>query len=352
VRPLALGSDADAWRLFTQPFEAKFGTLRGGRDWTLAGTPAAGQYDVSALDLETGALRRMTHHPDHDEGIRFTRDEQWAVLHSARTDGRVEFLGLLPRPAYIDWIAFSVHFVAIAGAPGDGLAPGGDPDERDCYVDPWLVDRWFERGSYLGQRLSVPADGWVSIEGNAGGFGWSPDGTKIALIDRRWRGAPEPRETRLRVASLPSRAPIDPADVVPIVPTPEPVWAVRYEEWRVPDTAGVTVIPGKVSGSATIRNAMPSSLQGEIEVVFDDYSDDGRDVLDGFERLRIAGLLLQGAEYSVDLTLRGARSGSMKGTVSYDFVRDVNTGRVVSELDGRVATGPASCFEAGLIPLP
>ncbi len=351
LRSLSLGTDSETWRSFTQPFEAKFGALRGGRDQVGAGTPNAGHYDTSVLDLATGELRRLTRHPDHDEGIRLTRDEEWAVLQSARTDERVEFLGLVPRPPYIDWTAFSIHFVGIAGAPGDGLSPGTDPDERDCYVDPWLIDRWFERGAYVGQRLLRPADGWVSIEGNAGGFGWSPDGTRVALIERSWRDT-SPRRTRLKLATLPNRVPIDPTRVVPIAATPEPDWAIPYANWVVPNTRGLSVIPGRVSGTATLQNEMPNSVQGSLEVVYADYSDDGEHVLDGFERMSIPSLVLFGAEYEVDLALSGAHTGSMRGAISYDFLGDVNTGQVVSELDGRVLTGPRTCFEAGLIPVP
>ena len=350
LRSLALGTDADLWQSFTQPYEAKFGALRGGRDQVEAGTPNAGHYDASVIDLATGEVRRLTRHPDHDEGIRFTRDEEWAVLQSARTDNRTEFLGLVPRPPYLEWTAFSIHFVGIAGAPGDGLSPGTDPNERDCYVDPWLIDRWFERGGYIGQRLLKPAAGWVSIEGNAGGFGFAPDGTRLALIERRWRHATP--ETRLRLAAFPNRLPIPPERVVAITPTPEPDWAIRYADWSVPDTRGVTVIPGKVSGTATVQNDKPNAVQGAIEVVYADYSDDGEHVLDGFERMSIPSLVLFGAEYEVDLVLGGAHTGSMRGAISYDFVGDVNSGEVVSELDGRVLTGPKSCFEAGLIPLP
>jgi hypothetical protein len=348
--PETLGTDAALWRSFTQPFEAKYGALRGGLDWVEAGTPNAGHYDTSVIDLETGALRRLTRHPDHDEGVRFSRDEQWAVLQSGRTDGRVEFLGLLPRPPYIDWIAFSIHFVGIAGAPGDGISPGTDPIERDCYVDPWLLDVWFERGDYIGQRLLRPEDGWVSIEGNAGGFGWSPDATRIALIERRWRY--EEPASRIRIATLASREPLPPAAWVPIVPTPEPTWALRYEDYRVPDTRGVTVIPGAVSGTATLRNDMLNATRGEIEVVFDDYSDDGAHVLDGRELLRIPVIVLEGAEYEVDVALSGAHTGSMRGSILYDFQGDVNAGEVVTEVDGRTAVGPKTCYDAGLIPVP
>jgi hypothetical protein len=349
---LAIGTDSDLWRGTTQPFEAKDAALRGGRDWVIAGTPGAGHYDDSVLDLATGEMRRLTHHPDHDEGLGFTRDEEWVVILSGRTDNRVEFLGLLPRPPYIDWIAFSTHFVGIAGQPSDGLSPGGNPAERDCYLDPWLLDRWFERGDYLGQRLLRPADGWQST---AGGADFAPDGTKLVLTEQRWRRllAPGEREpTRMHVATLPNRAPIPPEKRIATVPTPEPTWAIRYEDWIVPNTVGVTVIPGKVSGTATIDNAMATSVQGRIEVVYDDYSDDGRGVLDGYERLDVPIAILVGADYEVDLTLTGARSGSMKGAIHYDFANDVNTGEVVSELDGRVLTGPKTCYEAGLMPVP
>jgi len=354
--PAGLGTDAEKWRAITQPLEAKFGALRGGRDWVEAGTPNAGHYDTSVLDLATGDLRRLTHHPDHDEGIRCSRDDRWAVLQSSRTDNRVEFLGLLPRPPYVDWIAFSIHFVGIAGAPGEGGAPGGPNAERDCYVDPWLLDTWFERGDYVGQRLLTPTeDGWASIEGNAGGFGWSNDGTRIALIERVWARltpAGEAPTTRIRIATLTSRNPIASEDVVPILPTPEPTWATRYEDYRVPDTAGVTVVPGLVSGTATIRNDMPTAVQGEVEVVYAGYSDDGATFLDGRELLRIPELVLNGAEYEVELGLSGAHVGSMIGSIVYDFVADVNDGWVVSTLDGRVVEGPSTCYDAGLIPIP
>jgi hypothetical protein len=55
LRSLDLDADPDVWRSLTQPFEAKFGALRGGRDWIEAGTPSAGQYDTSVIDLETGS---------------------------------------------------------------------------------------------------------------------------------------------------------------------------------------------------------------------------------------------------------------------------------------------------------
>jgi hypothetical protein len=347
---LVLGNDSATWRKITQPLEAKYGALRGGRDWVIAGTPSAGHYDTSVLDLTSGVMRRLSHHPDHDEGVRFSRDEEWVVLQTGRTDNRIEFLGQLPRPPFIDWIAFSIHFVGIAGQPGDGISPGVDPNERDCYVDPWLLDRWFERGEYVGQRLSKPADGWVSIEGNAGGFGWSPDGTKIALIDRRWRY--EPPATRIRIAHLTSREPMPPEDWVPLVPTPEPTWAIRYEDWRVPNTLGDFVVQGAVSGTATIRNQMGTSVQGYIEVEFDGYSDDGKHVIDGIEWLDIPFLVVSGADYGVDLALTGPHTGSMQGGIAYDFNADVATGEVVSMLDGRVLTGPKTCYDAGLIPLP
>lgn len=350
IQSLVLGTDSDVWRNFTQPFEAKEAAMRGGLDWVMAGTPDAGHYDNFAIDLGSGAVRRMTRHPDHNEGISFTPDEEWAIVSSARTDNRVEFLGLLPRPPYIDWIAFSLHFVAIAGAPSDGLSPGGNSNERDCYLDPWMVDRWFERGDYVGQRLLTPADGWQSA---AGGFEWSPDGTRLSITEIGWRRLNSPPlPGRLRVFTLTNRDPIAPASVVPIVATPDPNWAIRYEDWIVPNTFGVTVIPGKVSGTATITNDFADTLSGSTRVDFANYSDDGASTLDGFEEIRIPVLVTDGAEYEVDLTLSGVRAGSMQGELFYDFVADVNSGEVVSILDGRTLSGPKTCYAAGLIPVP
>jgi hypothetical protein len=148
---------------------------------------------------------------------------------------------------------------------------------------------------------------------------------------------------------LTARAPVDPAAVVPVVPTPEPTWAVRYEDWLAPDTAGTTVIRGQVSGTATLTNDFPAVFSGAIQVEYDRYSDDGESFLDGVERLSIP-LLLAGADYSVDLRLRGRIRGSMKGEIAYDFANDVNTGEVASRVAGRRLRGPATCEAAGLLP--
>jgi hypothetical protein len=350
LQSLALGTDPTRWQLVSQPNEAKYGALRGGRDWIEAGTPSAGQYDDVTIDLATGEVRRLTRDPDHDEGLRYTPDEEWFVVQSTRGDNRIGFLGLLPRPPYIDWIAFSLHFVAIAGQPGDGVSPGGNRNERDCYADPWLVDRWFERGDYLGQRLLEPADGWQSA---AGGFEWSPDGTRLSITELGWRRQnPPPLPGRLRVFTLTNREPIAPSAVVPIVATPDPTWAVRYEDWIVPNTFGVTVIPGKASGTATITNDFANTLSGSARVEFADYSDDGASTLNGFEEIRIPVLITDGAEYEVDLSMSGAHTGTMQGELFYDFVGDLNTGEVVTTLDGRPLSGPKTCYDAGLIPVP
>jgi hypothetical protein len=346
---LDLGDDAEKWQRFTANHEAKEAELRGGRDLVIAGTPQAGHYDDFALDLATGDVRRLTRHPDHDEGMAVSPDEEWVVLASARGNNRVEFLGLLPRPPYIDGIAFSIHFVGIAGAPGDGLSPGCNPDERDCYIEPWLLDRWGERGDYRGQELAVPgADGFEPRPGVA----WSRDGTRVFFNEARWKRLTPPGEdpeARLRVAHLTNRAPVDPVDRVQPVAFPEPTWAVRYEDWIIPDTLGASVIPGKAAGTATLTNALPNVASGEVMVEYAGYSDDGMSFLDGFERLSIPSLL-GGADYEVDLTLSGAHTGAMQGAIDYDFDADVNTGRVRSELDGRVLEGPNTCEESGLLP--
>ena len=208
----ALGTDPDVWRSLTQPFEAKFGGLRGGRDQVEAGTPSAGQYDTSVIDLATGEMRRA-HAPSRSR-------RRHPLLARRAVGGPPERADRQARRVPRTPAASAVHRLDRVldplrrdrGRAGRRrLRPGSNPNQRDCYVDPWLLDRWFERGDYIGQRLLKPEDGWVSIEGNAGGFGWSPDGTKIALIERRWRALTSLEPSRLRIASFTSRAPLDPA---------------------------------------------------------------------------------------------------------------------------------------------
>jgi hypothetical protein len=350
---LNLGDDPELWQRLTANYEAKDGQLRGGRDYIVAGTPEAGHYDNFVVDLATGELRRLSRHPDHDEGVEVSPDESWLVTASARGNERLEFLGLLPRPPYIDGLAFALHFAAIAGQPGDGSGnPGGDPRERDCYLEPWLLDRYGERGDYLGQELAAPgADGFEPSPGVA----WHPDGTRLLLIESRWKRLTPPGEEperRLRLLRLTARRPIEPADAVSPVPAPEPTWAIRYEDWLLPDLSGETVVRGKGSGTATLRYEMGSALSGDFRVDYDGYSDDGVRVLDGYERVATAFVLL-GAEYEVDLRLRGkgrAPSGSMRGSLAYDFQNDVNRGAVTTRIGRRRLSGPVTCEDSGLLP--
>lgn len=345
---LDLGNDALLWQRLSANYEAKSGWLRGGRDWVLSGTWMAGHYDDFAIDLATGDLRRLTRHPDHDEGLHPSPDAEWMVLGSGRGNGRVDFLGLLPRPPFIDGIAFSIHFVGIAGAPSDG-PPGSSPLERDCYLEPWLTDRWFERGDYLGQELAAPgADGWEPVPG----LGWSPDGTRMILMEGVWDRLLAPgqeRPLRLRLLRFPNRLPVPPSSVEPIVATPEPAWAIRYEDYVLPDLRGVHTIPGRHSGTATLT-IEGNAFRGAQRVEYDGYSDDGLRFLDGHEEIRIPLLVQAGAEYDVDLHLGGFDQGRMVGSISYDFLTDANAGNVVSELNGRRLEGPRTCEEAGILP--
>ena len=350
IPTLDLGDDADLWQRFAANYEAKEAQLRGGLDYVIASTPTAGQYGDLAVDLATGDVRRLTNHPDHDEGMELSPDESWYVLASAAGSERVEFLGLLPRPPYIDGFAFSIHFVGVAGQPGDGSGnPGTSNQERDCYLSPFLLDRYGQRGEYVGQRLLAPGpDGYEPSPGVA----WHPDGTKLLVLESRWKRLTpqgEPQATRLRLVRLSARAPVDPASVVAAVPPPEPTWALRYEDYVIPDTGGVTVIRGKASGTATLTNELPSVVAGRLRVDYDRYSDDGENFLDGFEEISTP-LLLGGADYAVDLRSRGRVRGSMAGAIQYDFVGDVYTGAVESRLGKTRRSGPRTCADAGLLP--
>ena len=115
----------------------------------------------------------------------------------------------------------------------------------------------------------------------------------------------------------------------------------------------MTVIPGKVSGTATIRNDMPTGSAASSRSCSTGTRTTGFSVLDGFELLRIPSLVLFGAPSTRSTSsLAGRATGSMRGSIVYDFVNDVNLGVLTSELDGRTLEGPKSCVEAGLLSLP
>ena len=323
-----LGSDSRDWAVAGPLYEHKEFSPDG-RYLTYASFVEAENYDSFELDLLTGERRRLTTDIEWNENASISPDGRWFVNGSSRTKGRMAPFAQLPRPPFIDFAAYVLI----------GRFQLND-ENRTCLLDQWLVGRSGEAGSYFGQPLvtGLPP-GW----GTHGPGRWNPDGTRYVLWERSHGAAatPEDPDARAIVAHFPARRPQPPpADRT----TPDPAWAVPREEWDgFADTQGVFTVPGRASGTATI------SLSGGVNSMvwsaeYDGYSDDGRSVLDGTERVDSPFTIAYG-RWEADLRLSGAHTGSLKADVTVR-TGGQGSGSVESELDGRRFAGlPSSDCE-------
>jgi len=297
----ALSARADGTYDFSLPLSGEIKRFTaGGAAVALFHPENAFNGDPSLVDLASGATRRLTRHPDYDEPVDISPDGRWLVVGSKRSnDPAFDVLaafGLVERPAFVE-LAGSVLYSGWAFA-GNG--------NRNRGLDTWLLDTTAERGDYIGQQLSD--------DRCYGGFErqhWNSDGTRVAKREQirpQLSDAPQCQgipAARVVVYELTSRQPIPPEDRIPAVSTPEVPWAVSITDVKSAPTVapGVYVVRGRVFGEARVDL---SAVGTAIAVEYDNYSDDGLQVLNGSEALALES---QSVPYTADIEVSGCHTG-------------------------------------------
>lgn len=272
--------------------------------------------DTVRIALADGALSRVTRHPDYDEPVTYSADGEWLVVGSGRGAGLVETVAQVPRSPLINvpLVTVTKYFFLQQQAP---------------LIEAWLVDRYGERGDYIGQALHPTA----LLEGWDGKFiaNWHPDGTKIVW----WQESLLTDATRMVVANLSSRSPI----TTPIVAAPQPslAWAPQLAGYMPPGPVDPVSTQGQFSGSADVT--FTPGAQNLLEVRYTDYSDDGQHFVDGVETFDYTKGQISTVLWSGDVKLHGCRQGFVTAEEA-KFTLGALTGRVTSEVDGNLLTLP------------
>ncbi|KFA78769.1 hypothetical protein S40288_08932 [Stachybotrys chartarum IBT 40288] len=297
--PFAANGD----ELTFNPLSSIVGELRGfsgrGSEVTYIGPSVEScNIDVFAIELSTGNIRRLTAHPEYVDPVEISPDDQWtAVMDTRGTDRQMFMAGMRSIPPLIDLIATTV-------------ASTTRNNHLRRFFQPFLIDRYGDRGNYYGQKINEEGSG---IPGSAAVNDpewngradpkWSPDGTKIVywqdLTASPACGGDNPlpcytspyqggRYIRFMVANLAGREP-------KVMPTVDPVsdivpWGTPY----VPGSAA-PVLPRPAEGAYTLKgtrggfanvtitdNADVNTIKS-IAVEYTDYSDDGLTLLNGYE---------------------------------------------------------------------
>ncbi|KAL1605018.1 hypothetical protein SLS60_004561 [Paraconiothyrium brasiliense] len=253
-------------------------------------TYEANNIDVSAVHVVTGAVRRLTEHPEYTDPISFSADNKWIIALDTRGTNRQMFMsGMRHIPPLIDLVTVTVA----ASTRNNG---------NRRFFNPILIDGHGDRGDYFGQHVNAEGDG---SNGAVNDPNWnaradpafSRDGTKIvywqAIVTGRECGGANPlpcpvpttqgqREYRLMLAKLTSRTP---QAAPPVFDVPDQLpWATPFPPGTpVPNitlgpSAGKYLLRGKLSGVAHVE--LSSST---VAVNYTDYADAEGYVLNGWE---------------------------------------------------------------------
>lgn len=358
--------DTEAGTLALHPEAIILGELRGfsgtGGEVTYIGTSAEScNVDLFAASLTTGAVRRLTAHPEYADPLHVSPDDAWTVVMDTRGSGRQMFMaGLRGVPPLTDLVTIT----ACASTRNNG-------DRR--FFQPWLIDAHGDRGCYYGQQVN-------GVAGRAGTPGsgdiddpewngradprFSPDGTQIvywqALAVAPACGDPNPlpcypsteaggRTERMMLATLTSRAPIStngslPAEAPDVIP-----WATPYVPGEtVPAITsnyppeGSYTLQGAVNGSAEVvitENADRTGVQS-VAVTYHDFSDDGVNFLRGTENVTgsVPSATLNQVDWFSDLERVGPTSRSTKITSPDGFHLEIDALTNLFEANGTLTT--------------
>lgn len=336
----------------TNPAGITIGELRGfsgsGEEVTYIGAPVeSGNADVFAIHLVTGRIRRLTSHPEYVDPVDISPDDNWTVVMDTRGSNRQMFLSAMRGiPPIVDMVTFA----AVCSVINNG---------QRRFFQPYLIDRYGDRGTYFGQKLNTEGSG---IPGSGAGNNpewngatdpkWSPDGNRIVYTQKLtispacgdknplpcYKSTAEGgRVERMMMATLTSRKSYPPppvthfADYVP--------WGVEYVpgshlpvRYSLPE--GGYILKGKESADAFVRIKSNS-----VEVTYNKYSDDGITFIDGKENVSnelqgIGGNLIN---WFSDLEQTGKTIGTKK-TGDGGFQMSINVFDNIFQANGTLVT--------------
>jgi WD40 repeat protein len=255
--------------------------------------------DVYAVGLESGCVRRLTAHPEYVDPVDISPHDKWTAVMDTRGSNRQMWMsGMRNIPPIIDLVVSS----AASSTRNNGLRR---------FFQPFIIDRYGDRGSYFGQKINgergIPGSGDINDpewNGRADPK-WSLQGNRIAYWEAKTLspacgGAnplpcydskePGGRDRRMLVADLVDREPIEPGTPLPcpdVIP-----WATQYVPGSVPPSvnavpAGEYILYGENSGYANVQIVEDSATSAvvSVSVSYSSFSDDGINVITGSEKV-------------------------------------------------------------------
>lgn len=345
------------------------GELRGfsgsGNELIYIGYPwEACNFDGFAVNIQTGGIRRLTAHPEYVDPMDISADDKWTAALDTRISDRDMFMaGMRSIPPLSDMMTSSV----CSSVRNNGFRR---------FFQPILIDKYGDRGDYFGQQINAAGDG---SNGAINDPNWnaradphfSLDGTRLMYYQTLVKtpacgganplpcpvsNAPDGRTTRFMMATFTSRTPY---------PVPKFEMGPDVIPWATPYTPGMNIparggfapgnytYTGKYCGKASIVLFAPagSNSPNRVRVEFNNLSDDGETILNGYEDITFSSLstwMVVNDWYS-DIVQTGKINGTKKtGPGGFHIVMDVTkndfnaTGTMTTTLNGKEYLQPAN----------
>ncbi|MBP1977013.1 hypothetical protein [Cohnella thailandensis] len=280
--------------------------IRGGNAISVVGGGGNSTPDSVMQELTSERLTPITRTPGYDETTIFSPDERLGMVMSTRfsklTDPAV--FGLLPRPHATHTtmgMAWALYTYAVTGVR----------EFRSGNIGPVLIDieRSMNEEGYVGIPLTTD-ENWVYCSP----MSWHPD-SKRAMWPEIERGSGGSR-MRLQRVSLPD---YEPGLTPPIARTtddiPYGIKDLTVLEAASPNAHGK--IKGKHSGFISYSRKSSGTI-GVTEAQYREYSDDGVNFYDGFEKT--VSNLFGDNRYEADVRLTGPNPGEMKLRATFSAV--------------------------------
>jgi hypothetical protein len=293
--------------------------VRGGTAISLVGNKDSPVTDSVVQDLISEELVRITNTPGYDETTIFSPDEKLGIVMSTRFSPQTDpaIFGLLPRPGYgVQGIIMSLYMYAVAGVR----------KFRKGNIGPVLIDidRSLTDTQYRGVALNDPEGQWVYYSP----MSWHPGGKKLM-----WPEGLRGTDTkRIRIAELPDYTP-GPAVPARTIPDHIPYAEKDIEKIRTlgdPNTEGK--IAGKHSGYIEFKKQGREGMEswdGSIEVRYVNFSDNGKNFYQGFEKSRYS--VFAENTYEADLVMSGVEPGEMKFRAAFSKFSDNDPPKLLFE---------------------
>lgn len=284
---------------------AEIGELRGfsgsGKEFTYIGYPMeACNFDGFAVNLLTGAVRRLTSHPEYVDPIDISPDDEWtAVLDTRGSDRQMFMSGMRGIPPISDLVT-------------SGICSSVRNNGMRRFFRPILIDKYGDRNDYFGQTVNAAGDGSPGSINDPNRNAradpqFSLDGTRLMYYETLVKSPacggenplpcpvstePDGRTTRIIIATFTSRKPY-PMPKYEIGPDVLP-WAIPYIPGmqlplRKSISPGKYTYKGKYCGHAdvAIYATANSTRPSRVRVDLHNISDDGENILNGFEDISL-----------------------------------------------------------------